>query len=93
MRGNIFLAGLLSVGLTTACDACDGEPAGTQLTNCLATGNIKAIYPESPDYSDAAEPFNLRLKYKPAVIAVPSSTNQVSQAVLCAKENGYKVWI
>ena len=45
----------------------------------------------SPDFPALAKPYNLRLAYTPAVIVVPTTTKHVSDAVVCASQNGVKV--
>ena len=45
----------------------------------------------SPDFSTLVQPFNLRLPYTPVVVVLPTTTQHVSDAVLCAGKNGVKV--
>ena len=42
-------------------------------------------------YSALAEPYNLRLVYKPVVIVVPTTNQHVQDAVTCAAQTGTKV--
>ncbi|KAF1965855.1 FAD-binding domain-containing protein [Bimuria novae-zelandiae CBS 107.79] len=76
-------AGLLAAGVaaipSTAADAC------------LKSKNVEASYPGDADYDELAEPFNLRLQYKPAIIALPKNNKDVQNAVLCASQCNYKV--
>jgi hypothetical protein len=88
MKANILLTGLLSVRFTSAQKV---EPVGSQLASCLERDQIPAIWPSSPEYEALAEPFNLRLAYKPAVIVVPKTNQHVQKAVVCAGMCGYTV--
>jgi FAD/FMN-containing dehydrogenase len=42
-------------------------------------------------YADLAEPYNLRLPYKPAAIVIPTTNKHVQDAVVCASQSGLKV--
>ncbi|KAF1834659.1 FAD-binding domain-containing protein [Decorospora gaudefroyi] len=43
------------------------------------------------EYPELAEPYNLRLPYKPAVIVLPITNQHVQDAVVCAAQAGVKV--
>lgn len=57
------------------------------LSDCL---NSKKV-PIAPDFAQRAKPYNLRLPYTPAVIVLPTTVQHVSDAVICASQNGIKV--
>ncbi|KAL9098509.1 MAG: hypothetical protein Q9163_005842 [Psora crenata] len=65
--------------------------AMTTLQDCLSAGNVPVRFASSDDFSTLAQPFNLRLAYTPAVIVLPTTTEHVSTAVLCAGTNNVKV--
>jgi hypothetical protein len=62
-----------------------------QLKDCISSKDVPASFPGSSNYNELAEPFNLRLQYKPAVIVLPSNNTHVQEAVRCAAQYGYKV--
>lgn len=45
----------------------------------------------SPDFANRAKTYNSRLPYTPAVIVLPTTTQHISDAVVCAGKNGVKV--
>ena len=61
------------------------------LQDCLAAGDVPVRFISSPDFPELAEPFNLRLAFAPAVIVLPTTTEHISTAVVCAAENDIKV--
>ena len=70
-------------------------PQGTNpsitFQDCLASNNVPVFFPASADFSQYADPYNLRLVYTPAVIVVPTTNEQVADAVVCAGQSGVKV--
>lgn len=66
-------------------------PPASTLADCLAAKNVPIKLISSPDFPGLAKPYNLRLAYTPAVIVVPTTTKHVSDAVICASQNGVKV--
>ncbi|KAF2865573.1 hypothetical protein BDV95DRAFT_506587 [Massariosphaeria phaeospora] len=69
----------------------DGDTAGTSLSKCLSEKKVPAKYSTDPQYADLAEPFNLRLPYKPVTIVLPTKNQHVKDAVLCAGKFQVKV--
>lgn len=67
------------------------KPDTKTLQTCLASKGVPASFPSSPDFSQLAEPYNLRLVYTPTAIVLPTTNQQVADAVLCAGENNVKV--
>ncbi|KAL9632237.1 MAG: hypothetical protein Q9164_005440 [Protoblastenia rupestris] len=61
------------------------------LQDCLAAGNVPVRFISSPDFSERVRPFNLRLPYTPTVIVLPTTTEHVSTAVVCAGQSNVKV--
>lgn len=61
------------------------------LADCLYSKSVPIRLISSPDFPGLAEPFNLRLPYTPAVIVLPTTTTHISDAVVCASDNGVKV--
>ena len=60
------------------------SPTGQTLADCLGSKNVPVYMLASPEYSAAAKPYNVHLAYKPAVIVVPTTTQHISDAVVCA---------
>jgi hypothetical protein len=80
------IAGLLSLG---AVANAAGLPAS--FTACLDKAKVPVVYPTDPKYGDLAEPFNLRLQYKPVGIVYSKTVTHVQEAVKCAAKYGVKV--
>lgn len=85
MKLSIALGGLLSVGLANAL------ATSKQVADCLGGKNVPVKFTNSPGYDALAEPFNLRLAYKPYVIVLPQTAQHVQDAVSCAAQCGLKV--
>ena len=63
----------------------------SSLELCLATAGLSYSVPAASDFQTLAKPYNLRLPYKPAVIVLPSTVDDVSAAVQCAQSSQLKV--
>ncbi|KAI5806092.1 hypothetical protein EDC01DRAFT_133870 [Geopyxis carbonaria] len=63
----------------------------TSLLECLDSYSITTLVSTSANYSSAIVPFNLRVPWKPAAMAIPKSTDQIAAAVLCANAYDVKV--
>lgn len=66
-------------------------PPASTLSDCLSAKNVPIRLISSPDFPGLAKPYNLRLAYTPAVIVLPTTTQHVSDAVVCAGKNNVKV--
>lgn len=77
-------AGLLAVSHVTAAP-------NKAVDACLKGKKVPASYPGEANYDELAEPFNLRLQYKPAAIVLPETNKHVQDAVVCASQSGLKV--
>ncbi|KAL8987516.1 MAG: hypothetical protein Q9177_003277 [Variospora cf. flavescens] len=66
-------------------------PTAGTLGACLASKNVPIRLTSSPDFSQLAKPYNLRLSYTPAVIVLPETTQHISDAVTCAAKSNVKV--
>lgn len=78
-------AGLLAAGHAAA------APNNKAVDDCLTGKKVPASFPGDADYDELAEPFNLRLQYKPAAIVLPQTNKHVQDAVVCASQCGLKV--
>lgn len=79
-----LLLACLSISITSV-------SAVASLADCLAQAKVPVSLPSSSSYPDLAEPYNLRLQYQPAAIVLPTTTQHVSSAVLCAAASEVKV--
>ncbi|KAI1197645.1 FAD binding domain-containing protein [Nemania serpens] len=86
MRTSIFGLGLL-VGLSRAAAL---NKRGV-LADCLTQAGIALDQIDSKDWELDTKPFNALLPYKPDVVAVPTTKEQIQSAVLCGAKSGYKV--
>ena len=68
---------------------CDGQT----LQDCLAAGDVPVSFASSSDFNQRKQPYNLRLAYNPAVIVLPTTTDHVSKAVICAEQSNVKVQV
>ncbi|KAL9129439.1 MAG: hypothetical protein Q9217_002113 [Psora testacea] len=72
-------------------DMASNKRAPPTLADCLSAGNVPVRFASSNDFSTLAQPYNLRLAYRPAVIVLPTTTEHVSNAVVCAGKNNVKL--
>ncbi|KAI9777374.1 MAG: hypothetical protein M1835_005250 [Candelina submexicana] len=61
------------------------------LVDCLTSKNVPISLISSPNYAQLAKPYNLALPYKPAAITLPTTTQHVSDSVVCAASSNTKV--
>lgn len=73
------------------CTGSSPPPAPSAFSACIASKNVPVSYSTSASYSQLAQPFNLRLAYSPAAIILPTTQQQVANAVTCAAQNNLKV--
>lgn len=63
----------------------------SDVTDCLTAKNVTYADQNSANWTALSTPYNLRLVYEPAVIMIPETPDQVSEAVGCAVAAGLKV--
>ena len=72
-----------------------GSGASTPIRDCLdavCANRLDCVrYPGDGLFISWAIPFNLEFPVVPAAVIRPRTTNDVSGAVKCASENGFKV--
>ncbi|KAI0835808.1 putative glucooligosaccharide oxidase [Hypoxylon sp. FL0890] len=61
------------------------------LEDCLSGSSTAVDEVGSDDYNRDITPFNKRLPFKPAAIAVPTTVEQIKSAMACGSKLGYKV--
>lgn len=83
-----------ALSATTAVLAAAHPHAKTKraaIDECLEAAGVPVDTPDSEDWELDVNPFNQRLAYLPAAIAVPTTLEHIQAAVLCAAEVGLKV--
>lgn len=66
-------------------------PSPNSAAECLQGKNVPYKVASDAAYAQLAQPYNLRLPYKPAVIVLPTTEKHVQDAVVCAGKVGVKV--
>ncbi|KAI0095980.1 putative glucooligosaccharide oxidase [Daldinia grandis] len=61
------------------------------LEDCLSSSETVVDAIGSDDYNRDITPFNKRLEFTPAAIAVPTTVEQIQSAIACGSKLGYKV--
>jgi FAD binding domain len=83
--------GVLASRLAESKNLIAGRAANASLADCLGSKNVPTLLIGTTDFTNYSEPYNLRLPYTPAAIVLPTTAQQVSDAVLCASQSGVKV--
>ncbi|KAJ0108773.1 hypothetical protein J7T55_011264 [Diaporthe amygdali] len=63
----------------------------TGLLDCLTNKSVPLTVSTNANWPDYSTTYNIRLQYEPAVIIIPDTTQQISDSVVCASQNGIKV--
>ncbi|MBE3044159.1 FAD-binding protein [Candidatus Bathyarchaeota archaeon] len=61
------------------------------LDDCLSSASVPVSAPGTDDYELDLAPFNVRTPYTPLVIAVPTTTQHIQDAIACGVEAGVRV--
>jgi len=81
----VWLALASYLSLTTATSLSLDKRAA--LDDCLSTAKVPVFTSGTSNYTQAVKPFNLRLPFKPASIALPETVQHVQDAVACGVKN------
>ncbi|KAM0227182.1 hypothetical protein ACHAP5_012232 [Fusarium lateritium] len=65
--------------------------SSSSLTSCLADANVPFIVEGSVDWQQSIRPWNVRLTYTPAAVAIPDTIMQIQVAVGCGVDNNVRV--
>lgn len=65
--------------------------AAAAIDDCLKDAGVPVDAKNGNDWNQDVAPFNRRLPYTPAAIAVPKTVDDISKAVACAAKTGVKV--
>lgn len=85
-----LLVSLLSLG--TIFNAADAQTkAHTTLEECLDAYTVTGLTPSDSSWSSTIAPYNLRLPWQPAGVAIPTTPEEVAAALSCAKKYKVKV--
>jgi hypothetical protein len=63
----------------------------TKINNCLTNAKVPQALPGSDTYEFETDPYNVRVPYSPAAVALPTTVAQVQAAVKCAASNNVRV--
>jgi FAD/FMN-containing dehydrogenase len=66
----------------------DHRARQTAITDCLTNASVPQDLPGTTDFTQAIEPFNLRVPFTPVAVAVPTTVSQVQAAVSCGASLG-----
>ena len=58
---------------------------------CLNGKNVPYKMTSDGEYAELVEPYNLALAFKPSVVVLPQTQQNIQDAVVCASKNGIKV--
>ncbi|KAI9888815.1 MAG: hypothetical protein M1814_006269 [Vezdaea aestivalis] len=61
-----------------------------ELVTCLTSKNVPVKLTTDSDFSTYAKPYNLRLAYTPAAIALPTTNQHVQDSLICAGQTSTK---
>jgi hypothetical protein len=78
---------ILAFAATTASQSLNSSG----INRCLDRQKVPYAISTSADWTQLIEPFNLRLNYTPAVVTLPTTSQQVSDGVTCAAAANLKV--
>ncbi|KAB8304310.1 hypothetical protein EYC80_003720 [Monilinia laxa] len=83
--------GLLALPLASSYSYTDIETRDASVKDCFTQRSVPYQDSSSSSWNQTISPYNLRLAYTPAIVALPTATKQVSDAVVCAAAAGLKV--
>ena len=86
-----LVALVASLALVRAVPMLDLDERGASLVDCLQGAQVPTSRQWDSNFTQLSKPYNLRLPYRPAAIALPQTPEHVSKAVTCAAEAGIKV--
>lgn len=80
------------LGLVFRAAVGSGSPLNKRdtLADCLSEAGVPTDTPGGEDWGYDAAPFNLRLRYAPAAVAVPTGVKHIQDAVACGARLGVK---
>ncbi|KAI1090538.1 putative glucooligosaccharide oxidase [Rostrohypoxylon terebratum] len=68
------------------------EPARSEsVFSQLANANVPCKGPSDPEWAIYSTPYNIRLRFTPAVIVIPNTFEDIQKALDCARRHGLKV--
>ncbi|KAF2204350.1 FAD-binding domain-containing protein [Delitschia confertaspora ATCC 74209] len=70
-----------------------GTPSVASVYDCTKAKGVPIVKPGDSSFAELAEPFNLRLRYTPKVIVLPTTAQHISDAIICAGEEDGKIKI
>lgn len=67
------------------------ETRASSIQDCLTQNSVPYQDSTSSSWATTISPYNLRLQYTPAVVTLPTTSQHVSDAIVCAAAAGLKV--
>ena len=67
------------------------QPTNGSISDCLVKAGVNGLTSASSSWGAEISPYNLRLPYGPAAVALPTTPAQVAAALKCAKAFSLKV--
>ncbi|KAJ4305528.1 hypothetical protein N0V90_001059 [Kalmusia sp. IMI 367209] len=86
-----FTVFLASLGIFSAGASANPFSKRAALDDCLKSSSVPTLASGSSDYTQSLKPFNLRVTFKPAAYAVPTTIKHVQDAVACGAANSVQV--
>lgn len=83
--------GLFALPLASSLPFTGIESRASSIQDCLTQHSVPYQDSSSSSWAKTISPYNLRLPYIPAAVALPTTSQHVSDAVTCAAEAGLKV--
>lgn len=88
MLGRLYLVLLFRACL---CGANQPPNAQDRLISCLNSSKVPQALPGTPEFAISSSPHNIRLRFTPLAIALPTTVSHVQTAVACGRRLGVKV--
>ncbi|PHH89500.1 hypothetical protein CDD83_5965 [Cordyceps sp. RAO-2017] len=77
--------------LWSLCSARALQTVSASLPSCLAQAGVPFLVSDSSDWAGEIMPYNVRLNYTPAAVAMPQSVAQIQAAVSCGVRNRARI--
>ena len=77
--------------LATAQNCSIGAVATSNVVKCLTSAKVPQALPDTDVFDFESDPYNTRVTYDPAAIALPTMIAHVQAAVSCASKNKVRV--
>jgi hypothetical protein len=86
-----FVWVLTLVTAATSSSLRSSKRSGDSVIDCLNSHKVPYADSSSPNWTQLITPYNLRLPYTPAVVTLPTTSQEVGDGVACAAATSLKV--